>query len=260
MPSFIDSHCHLADPAFDADCDDVIARARAAGAGALVCIGESIAAAARARAIAGRHPGFIWHTAGVHPHDAADFDPAGDVDALRAEAAQGAVAMGECGLDYHYDHSPRDLQRRAFAAQLALAKELGLPVVVHTREAADDTAAMVREAGAAGVVGIMHCFAGPPALAEVAIEAGWYLSFSGIITFKKFADDALLRLAPADRLLVESDAPYLAPVPFRGKRNEPSYVSHTVSKLAQVRGLSADRLGDVVSENARRCFRLPPPA
>lgn len=257
MPRFIDSHCHLADPAFDADRDEAIGRARAAGAAALVCIGESPAMARQARDVAARYPGFVWHTAGVHPHDAASFDPTADVGALRDEVANGAVAIGECGLDYHYDHSPRDQQRRAFAAQLALASELKRPVVVHTREAADDTAAMVREAGDAGIVGIMHCFAGPPALAEVALAAGWYLSFSGIITFKKWNDDALLRLAPADRLLVESDAPYLAPVPHRGKRNEPAYVSQTVLKLAEARGLSADRLGDVVSANAARCFALP---
>jgi TatD DNase family protein len=257
VTAFIDSHCHLADPAFDADRDEAVERARAAGAVALVCIGESPDMAARARAVAQRHPGYVFHTAGVHPHDAASFDPRGDVDALRAEVAQGAVALGECGLDYHYDHSPRDQQRRAFAAQLALAAECRLPVVVHSREAADDTAAMVREAGANGVVGIMHCFTGPAALAETAIEAGWYVSFSGVITFKKWADDALLRLPPADKLLVESDAPYLAPVPYRGKRNEPAYVSQTVTKLAEARGLSAERLGDVVTENARKCFSLP---
>ncbi|MHB8837481.1 MAG: TatD family hydrolase [Gemmatimonadaceae bacterium] len=256
MPAFIDSHCHLADPAFDADRDEAVERARAAGATALVCIGESPEMAVRARAVAARHAGYVFHSAGVHPHDAATFDAVRDIAALRDEAAHGAVALGECGLDYHYDHSPRDQQRRAFAAQLALASELRLPVVVHSREAADDTAAMVREAGAAGVVGVMHCFAGPPALAEVAIAAGWYLSFSGIITFKKWADDALLRLPPADRLLVESDAPYLSPVPYRGKRNEPAFVSHTVIRLAEARGLSADRLGDVVTENAVRCFGL----
>lgn len=257
MAAFIDSHCHLADPAFDADRDEAVERARAAGAVALVCIGESPDMAVRARGVAQRHPGFVFHTAGVHPHDAASFDPLRDADALRAEVAQGAVALGECGLDYHYDHSPRDQQRRAFAAQLALAAECHLPVVVHSREAADDTAAMVREAGANGVVGIMHCFTGPTALAETAIDAGWYVSFSGVITFKKWADDALLRLPPADRLLVESDAPYLAPVPYRGKRNEPAYVSQTVTKLADARGLSAERLGTVVTENARRCFKLP---
>jgi TatD DNase family protein len=257
MPRFVDSHCHLADPAFDADREVAIGRAREGGAQALVCIGESPAMARRARDIAARHPGFVFHTAGVHPHDAASFDPRADVEAIREEVAHGAVALGECGLDYHYDHSPRDQQRRAFAAQLALASELRLPVVVHSREAADDTAAMVREAGAAGVVGVMHCFSGPSTLAETAIAAGWYLSFAGIITFKKWDDDALLRFAPAERLLVESDAPYLAPVPYRGKRNEPSFVSHTVVKLAQARGLSADRMGDVVTENARRCFALP---
>lgn len=260
MPAFIDSHCHLADPAFDTDRDDAVARARTAGATGLVCIGESPEIAVRARALASRHARFVWHTAGVHPHDAASFDALRDVEALRDEATQGAVALGECGLDYQYEHSPRDQQRRAFAAQLALAKELGLPVVVHSREAADDTAAMVREAGDAGVTGIMHCFTGPPALAETALAAGWYVSFSGVITFKKWADDALLRLPPADRLLVESDAPYLAPVPYRGKRNEPAYVSHTVARLAEARGLSADRMGAVVTENAARCFKLSPTA
>jgi TatD DNase family protein len=257
MPDFIDSHCHLADPAFDADREAAIERARVTGAVALVCIGESLEASARAREIALRHPRFIWHTAGVHPHDASAFDARRDIELLRAEAARGAVAIGECGLDYHYDHSPREQQRRAFAEQLTLAAELHLPVVVHTREAADDTAAMVSEAGRAGVVGVLHCFAGPASLAETALAAGWFLSFSGIITFRKWADDALLRLVPADRLLVESDAPYLAPVPNRSKRNEPAWVSHTVAKLAEARGLSADRLGSVLTANATRFFNLP---
>jgi len=257
MSAFIDSHCHLADPAFDADREAAIERSRASGAVALVCIGESLDAAARAREIAARHPRFIWHTAGVHPHDAASFDPRRDGELLRAELAHGAVAVGECGLDYHYDHAPREQQRRAFAEQLALAAELHLPVVVHTRDAVDDTAAMIREAGTTGVTGILHCFTGPASLAEVAVAAGWYVSFSGVITFKKWADDALLRLPPADRLLVESDAPYLAPVPHRSKRNEPAWVSHTVTRLAEARGLSADRLGSVVTANATRCFNLP---
>ncbi|MEK6611267.1 MAG: TatD family hydrolase [Gemmatimonadota bacterium] len=257
MPAFIDSHCHLADPAFDADREAAIERSRVSGAVALVCIGESIAAAERARGIAARHPRFIWHTAGVHPHEAASFNPRRDVDLLRAEVAQGAVAIGECGLDYHYDHAPRELQRRAFAEQLALGAELHLPVVVHTRDAVDDTAAMIHEAGTSGVIGVLHCFTGPVSLAEVALAAGWYLSFSGVITFKNWADDALLRIPPADRLLVESDAPYLAPVPNRSKRNEPAWVSHTVTRLAEARGLSADRLGSVLTTNTMRCFNLP---
>lgn len=256
MARFIDSHVHLADPAFDDDRDTVIERAREAGARALVCIGESIAAAERAAAVAAAHPGFVFFTAGVHPHDAAGFDPIADPLRLRDFLAEGAVAVGECGLDYHYDHSPRDRQRRAFAEQLTIAADTATSVVVHTREAVDDTIALVREAGRAGIVGVLHCFGGPIALAEVAIEAGWYLSFSGIVTFKKWDDDALLRLPPEDRLLIETDAPYLAPVPHRGKRNEPAYASLTVARVARARGVTAEALGDVTSANAARFFRL----
>ena len=192
MTTFIDSHAHLADPAFDADRDAAIERARVTGARAIVCIGESIAAAERAADDRGaRIRASCSSTAGVHPHDAADFDPARDLDAIRALVERGAVAIGECGLDYHYDHSPRDLQRRAFAAQLALARELDRPVVVHTREAEDDTRAMVVEAGSAGVRGVLHCYTGSHALAEAALDVGWYVSFSGIVTFKKWDDDAL---------------------------------------------------------------------
>ena len=254
---FLDSHAHLADPAFDADLESVIARARAAGAAALVAIGESLAAAARARAIAAAHPGFVYFTAGVHPHDAGSFDPVGDPVAIRAAVERGAVAIGECGLDYHYDHAPRALQRRAFAAQLALSRETARPVVVHTRDAEDDTAAMVREAGSAGIAGVLHCFTGSHVLAHAALESGWYISFSGIVTFKSWVDEALLRLVPDDRLLVESDAPYLAPVPDRGKRNEPAWVARTVERVASARGVSAELLGRQTVVNAANFFGLP---
>src|SRR5215211_5631810 len=220
MIPFIDSHAHLADPAFDADRDAVVERARQAGARAIVCIGESIAAAERVTQLAAQHLGFVFATAGVHPHDAASFDPTVDLDAIKSLVARGAVAIGECGLDYHYDNSPRELQRRAFVAQLALARELNRPVVVHTRDAEDDTAAMIGEAGSAGVRGVLHCYTGSHRLAESALGVGWYVSFSGITTFKKWDDDTLLRLVPQVRLLVESDSPYLAPVPYRGKRHE----------------------------------------
>jgi TatD DNase family protein len=252
--AFIDSHAHLADPAFDEDRDAAIERARGAGALAVVCIGESIDAATRAATIADTHPGFIHFTAGVHPHDAADFDPLRDPEAIKALVVRGAVAIGECGLDYHYDHSPRELQRRAFAAQLALARELDRPVVVHTREAEADTAAMVTEAGRAGVRGVLHCFTGSHALAEAGLAAGWYVSLSGIVTFKKWDDDALVRLVPLERLLVESDSPYLAPVPNRGKRNEPAFVSFTVARVAAVRGVSAETLGTTTASNAAALF------
>ncbi|MEO6878130.1 MAG: TatD family hydrolase, partial [Gemmatimonadaceae bacterium] len=210
---FIDSHAHLADPAFDADRDAAIERARLTGARALDCIGESIAAAERAAQIAAAHPGFVFATAGVHPHDAASFDPVRDPDAIRALVGRGAVAIGECGLDAHYDHAPRELQRRAFAAQLALGHELDRAVIVHTRDAEADTTAMITEAGRDGVRGVLHCFTGSHALAAAALDVGWYVSFSAIVTFKKWDDDALVRLVPNDRILVESDSPYLAPVP-----------------------------------------------
>ena len=256
MTTFVDSHAHLADPAFDADREDVITRARQTGALAIVCIGESLAAAGRAAEVAKAHPGFCYYTAGVHPHDAADFEKGRDDEAIRAYLASGAVAIGECGLDFHYDHSPRDRQISAFGAQLALARELGAPVVVHTREAEGDTTAMLRDAAADGVRGVLHCYTGSATLAEVALEGGWYVSFSGIVTFRKWTDEALLRLVPADRLLVESDAPYLAPVPHRGKRNEPAWVSLTVARLAAVRGVDASGLGAIMAGNAKRLFGL----
>ncbi len=257
--AFLDSHTHLADPAFDADREAVIERARAAGARALVCIGESIDAAGRAAAIAAANPGFVFATAGVHPHDAASFDPSRDLDVIRDLIQRGAVAIGECGLDAHYDHSPQPLQRRAFAAQLALARELDRAVVVHTRDAEDDTLAMVTEAAAAGVRGVLHCYTGSHRLAEAAIAGGWYVSFSGIVTFKKWNDDALLRLVPADRLLVESDAPYLAPVPQRGKRNEPAWVSFTVARVAAARGVEPSALAAQTAANAVSLFGLTLP-
>jgi len=253
---FIDSHVHLADPAFDDDRADVVDRARAAGAVALVCIGESLDAARRAGDLAMQYPGFCHYTVGVHPHDAADFVADRDIAAVRAELARGAVAVGECGLDYHYDHSPRDRQREAFAAQLAIAHECGRPVVVHTREAEDDTRAMIVEAGRSDVRGVLHCFTGSRELASAALDVGWYISFSGIVTFRKWTDDALVRLVPEDRLLVESDAPYLAPVPHRGRRNEPSFVPRTVERVAAIRGDPVETLAEVTIANARCLFGL----
>ena len=253
---WIDSHAHLAGEGFDADREAVLARMREAGGQGVVCIGESLAAAAAARRLAEAHRGEVWWTAGIHPHDAGDFDAPRDRPALSEAMRAGAVAVGECGLDYHYDHAPRPLQRRAFADQLAIAQEYGRAVVVHTREAADDTAAMLREAGAAGIVGVLHCFTGPASLAEVALAAGWYVSFSGIVTFRKWDDLALLRAVPEDRLLIESDSPYLAPVPFRGKRNEPAWCAYTLERLAQVRDTDPQTLGAAVVANTRRCFSL----
>ena len=219
--------------------------------------GDVLGAAGASRDVAAANPGFVWFTAGIHPHDAIGFDAPRDIESLRSYAAQGAVAIGECGLDYHYDNSPRVEQRRAFAEQLRLARETGLPVVVHTRDAEPDTGAMIAEAAQAGVRGVLHCYTGSHDLAQKALEGGWYVSFSGIVTFRKWADDDLIRLVPEDSILAESDSPYLAPVPFRGKRNEPAWVSHTVMKLATARGMSPSEMARNVARNARRLFNLP---
>ncbi|MGQ0715381.1 MAG: TatD family hydrolase [Gemmatimonadaceae bacterium] len=248
----IDSHAHLADAAFDGDRGHVLERARAAGLTGIVCIGESLGAAGRARDIARGAATGVWWTAGVHPHDARSFDASRDLDAIRAHVQAGAVAVGECGLDYHYDHSPRDRQRQAFAGQLALARELGRPVIVHTREAEADTREMVASAGRDGVRGVMHCFTGSAELARAALDAGWCVSFAGIITFKRWSDDALLRFVPDDRLLVETDAPYLAPVPHRGTRNEPANLPLTIARLAAARHSTPQRIAELTAENARR--------
>jgi TatD DNase family protein len=260
--SFIDSHSHLADEAFDGDRRDVIDRARLGGAEAIVCIGSGsgagdvLGAARASQVVATGYPGFIWYTAGVHPHDAAGFDAERDIGLIRGHLESGAVAVGECGLDYHYDNSPRDLQRSAFAAQLRLAEDTAAPVVVHARDAEDDMCAMISEAGQAGVRGVMHCYTGSHRLAAIAIEAGWYVSFAGIVTFRKWTDDDLLRIVPDDRILAESDAPYLAPVPHRGKRNEPAWVLHTVARLAAARETTPAEMGRTVSRNARTLFKL----
>ena len=250
----IDSHAHLADPSFDDDRDEVVRRARAAGIEGIICIGETLATATKARAIANASNGVVWWTAGVHPHDAASFDAERDLTAIREHVEAGAVAVGECGLDYHYDHSPRDRQRLAFSEQIALARDLRRPAVVHTREAEADTQAIVVDGGRQGVRGVMHCFTGSDALARAALDVGWFISFSGIITFKRWADDALLRLVPDDRLLVETDAPYLAPVPHRGKRNEPQYLGLTIARLAAARGTTADHIATLTAANARELF------
>ena len=257
MEGFIDSHAHLADEAFGGDRDAVIDRARSAGAVAIVCIGASIEQAHESARIAKAHPGFVAFTAGIHPHDAAGFDPHADVAAIETLVSDGAVAIGECGLDYHYDNAPRDLQRRAFAAQIDIARRHSRPIVVHTRDAEDDTAAMVSEAGNAGVTGVLHCFTGSLELAITALEAGWYLSFSGIVTFRNWSGDDVVRAVPADRILIESDSPYLAPVPNRGKRNEPAWVALTAARVANVRGVSIDDLMQVTTANAQRFFGLP---
>lgn len=159
-------------------------------------------------------------------------------------------------MDYHYDNSPRTQQLDVFRHQLDIARATHVPVVVHTRDAEDDTLSLVADAGADGVTGVLHCYTGSHTLAEAALAAGWYISFSGVVTFRKWTDDALLRLVPSDRILAESDSPYLAPVPYRGRRNEPAWVGFTVARLATARGIAASEMGAMVSDNARQLFKL----
>lgn len=238
----VDSHCHLADAAFADDLEAVVARAHAAGVERALCILDvtSEEEPPRADRVAELWPAAAF-AAGVHPHQAAPFgaDPDAAAEAVRraVDARPGTCAIGEIGLDYHYDFAPRRVQIEVFRRQIALARELGRPIVIHTREAEDDTFAAIRAEGGGDVAGVFHCFTGDAARARRALDLGFHVSFSGIATFKR-ADDirAAAAIVPADRLLVETDAPYLAPVPHRGRRNEPAWVAHVVATLGAVRG------------------------
>jgi TatD DNase family protein len=253
----IDSHAHLAGEKFDGDRDAVLQRAWEAGLSHIVLIGETTPAA---RDVSRADPARLSFTAGVHPHAADTFDAARDLALLRDLIADGAVAVGECGLDYYYDHSPRERQQEAFQLQLDLAADTGLPVVVHTRQAEDDTERMMRAAAARGVRGVLHCYTGSPDLARAAIEVGWCISISGIATFKTWDRDDVVTMIPDAQLLVETDSPYLAPVPHRGRRNESAFLPATVERLAHVRGTTAEALAALTAANAIRFFRLPIPS
>ncbi|HEV8321166.1 MAG TPA: TatD family hydrolase [Myxococcota bacterium] len=258
----IDSHCHIDGPQYDADREAVLERARAAGVAGFVCIGADhvLDSAPRALALAERHAD-VWATVGVHPHDAGRM-PADGVERVRALAAHPrVVAIGECGLDYHYDHSPRDVQRRVFADFVGLARALDRPLSVHTRAADDDTLAILRAEGARGagapVRGVIHCFSHDYAFGRAALDLGFFLSVPGIVTFKKATAlrEALPRLGPA-RLMVETDAPFLAPVPHRGQRNEPAFLTATAGEAAALLKIPAEELARVTTANTRACYAL----
>jgi TatD DNase family protein len=248
----VDSHCHLDDKQFDPDRDEVVARAREAGVERMMAIGTGngppdLECALR---LARQHD-FIYATVGVHPHDAAKATPEtfAAMETLAAETK--VLAIGEIGLDYHYDFSPRDVQREVFIAQLKLAARAGKPIVIHTREAWEDTLLVLREHWSGA--GIIHCFSGGPAEARQALDLGFYLSFGGVLTFPKAeALREAARMTPEDRLLVETDAPYLAPVPKRGKRNEPAFLVETARRLAEVRGTSPERIAETTTANFER--------
>ena len=252
----IDSHCHL-DYFRPDEQADILARAAAAGVGEMCTIGTRMAQSTEIIRIAEAHP-TVWCTVGVHPHNAAEGPIPAPEDLARLAAHPKVIGIGESGLDYFYDKAPRDVQQANFRAHVRAARLTGLPLAIHARDADADIAAILQEEwDSGGPYGfLLHCFSSSRALAEAALRLGGFISFSGILTFPKSQEIRdIARDIPADRLLVETDAPYLAPVPLRGKRNEPAYVAHTAAVLAQVRGLAPAALADLTTANFRRLFR-----
>jgi TatD DNase family protein len=250
-----DSHCHLTDGRFDEDRAAVLDAALDAGVTRMVTVASNLEDARAAADLASAHSG-LWSTAGIHPHEVSEAAD-GDLGLIKelAVTQTEVVAIGETGLDYFYDHSPRELQRAWFEAHLGIAADLDLPVVIHTREAEDDTIEVLRNAPES-VRKVLHCFTGSLKLLEVGLEEGCYVSFAGIITFSKFDGQDAVRAVPGDRMLAETDAPYLAPVPRRGKRNEPAFVAHVVAALADIRGEDAEAVAEATAQNAERFYSL----
>jgi TatD DNase family protein len=260
---FIDSHVHLDTPHYDADRAEVINRALEAGVEMMLEIcGSDIAEGSLdvGLKLAEDYP-FIYAAVGAHPHEASLYDDALERKLTAMSHHEKVIGWGEIGLDYHYDHSPRDVQQQVFRRQLELARERQLPAIIHTREAEDDTIQILREEwsdkGGGEIGGIIHCFTGTQRLAAAAVEMGFHLSFSGVITFKSAEElRDVARSAPLDRLLIETDCPYLAPAPHRGKRNEPAFVRETALKLAELKGASVEETAQITSRNFRRLFKL----
>lgn len=257
----IDTHVHLDDARYESDRAAMIDRAREAGVDSMITIGCDLVTSQAAVALAHQYP-FVYASIGVHPHEVKHIAD-GWYDTFRQLARDSkVVAYGEIGLDYHYNHSDPELQRARFREQIQLARELKLPVIIHTREAQDDTIRILKEERASEIGGVFHCFSGDAWLAKDAIELGFYLSFSGILTFQNAAMlRDIAKTVPTDRLLIETDCPYLTPVPHRGKRNEPAYVKHVAELLATITSggtiLTAEDMGRRTSENARRLFKIP---
>lgn len=257
----LDSHCHIAGEEFVEDLPAVVERAAAAGVTDALCIiaSEDAAEVARAVEVRAAWPAVRFGT-GIHPHNAGTFTGrvTEAVEAVRTAISDtAACAVGEIGLDYHYDYSPREVQHAIFRAQIQLARELNLPIIIHTREATDDTFRILEEEGGPAIRGVFHCFTGGGAMAERALGLGFYLSFAGIITFPRAGDlRDVAASTPRSRLLSETDAPYLAPAPYRGKRNEPAYVSRVVETLAALHGLPTGEMADQIHANFQQLFGL----
>ena len=254
---FIDTHCHLDFPDYQGDLELVIRRAEQAGVREMISVGIDLDTSRKALELARRWPG-VYATVGVHPHHVNEVGD-GDYQALRELAEHPkVVAYGEIGLDYVKEYSPAAQQREHFAAQVELAGELKLPLIVHDREAHADTMAILRAAGELPAGGVMHCFSGDSVLAREVLDLGFYISIPGVVTFKSAATlGEAVGMIPLERLLLETDAPFLAPVPRRGKRNEPAYVPHIAAKVAEIKGCDVEDVARHTTANARRLFRLP---
>lgn len=257
--SIVDSHCHLADARLRDDVDGIIARARVAGITTIISVGAigPIDTDRLAVEIAERNRG-VYAVVGVHPHDASACSDARMTELRELASSSSVVAIGESGLDFHYMHSPQEAQEASLRRHLALATALNKPIVIHCRDAEDRLAGIVRETGMPPRGGVIHCFTGNASWASAFLALGLYISFSGILTFRNAAQvrEAAL-LVPNDRVMVETDAPYLAPEPYRGKRNEPAYLARTVHVLARLRGVAVEAIGAATAANARRLFALP---
>ena len=252
---WIDTHCHLATKEFEADLPDVLARAREAGIKTMIVIGagDGLEGNNRAVALADQHAN-LWATVGIHPHDAKQ-----SMEGLKkiALSSKKVIAIGEIGLDYHYDHAPREVQQKRFAEQIALAKELNLPIAIHSREAWEDTIRIVREAGPLPKAGVFHCFGGDLREADQALDLGFYISISGIVTFKKAANLLeVVQKIPLEKIVIETDAPFLAPVPHRGKRNEPAFVKLVGEKIAEIRGITSEEVSRIIKNNTKQLFGI----
>ncbi len=247
----VDSHCHL-DYATAEERPEILARARRAGVSTLLTIGTTIAEFPTVRAIA-ESDADVWCSVGIHPHEAASEDDAAVAQLVALTEHPKVIGLGETGLDFYYEHSPRERQETVFRAHCRSARETGLPLIVHTRDADPETAAILAEEQPPA--GVIHCFSSGRELAEKALSLGFYISLSGIVTFKNAEElRATAKDIPLDRLLIETDAPYLAPVPLRGKRNEPAFVVHTVARVAEIKGISSEELARITSENFFRLF------
>lgn len=252
----VDSHCHLSYDDFEEDFTEMIERAKENGVTTILNAGNNIGEIAEQIELSEKYP-FIYTAVGVHPHNASEYENITAEDFIKQAEHKKIVAIGECGLDYYYDYSPKDVQIKVFKEQIKAAQETGLPLIIHTRDADEDTISVLDEMyKQKPFIGELHCFSSGKALADYALSIGFYLSASGMITFNKSGKlRDIFAKVPEDRLLVETDSPFLAPVPLRGRRNEPAFVLHTAEKLAQIRGVSLDKIAEITSDNFFRLFR-----